>query len=685
VTITNIPVSKLQLSPTNVRKSNPATNIEQLADDILGHGLLTNLGVKAAKGRRATYDVIFGGRRLSAIQLLVARGDWPANAEVPCRILEGDNDALSEISLAENFQREAMTPADECNAFLAFMGDDPNIANVARRFGLTERHVAGRLRLARLAPEIFETLQSGKMTLDIAKAYAATDDQAKQLYVFQQYGCGNDYGHSADAIRRAIQSGGLKGNSPIALLVGEADYTGAGGRIGRDLFSDHADVTWLDPEIAQSIAARKLEDEARRIAGDTGIGWIRPIASETTWEAAREFHRVNLPMRDPTPEEVARIEAIEARIETITTELEDETISDERAAELEAQFNDISAEMRDLDNRDHILPDEWRAQVGQFLKLTAKGEMVLDPSIYSETELHIERGEDGGFTARSMNRADRHTSAPAIIPTAAAAPGGKAVSQKLFDRLAIQRRDVLAASLLHDHGLALDFLIFSLSSPYSHMGTGLKSSKVADPSVGEMPPTRAVETLAAAQDQLDKTWLERSGTAERFAAFRNLDDEAKAAWLAYVVANSLEAKQSYDRSLFPFHDVLAGMLNLDVAAMWRPTAENYFLGIQKAGLLTLLHQLGGENLSSRYAASKKPEIADALEKICAGNAIVEPEVKERALAWLPNTMRFGTNQLPDPLDEDSDEELEPAIGDDGEDLADQADADHDEFELASAA
>lgn len=156
------------------------------------------------------------------------------------------------------------------------------------------------------------------------------------------------------------------------------------------------------------------------------------------------------------------------------------------------------------------------------------------------------------------------------------------------------------------------------------------------------------------------------------------------------MAASFEAKESYDRKLFGFHNVLARMLNLDVGVMWRPTAENYFLGNQKSGLLTLLHQLGGDHLSSRYAASEKSEIAEALEKICSGQAIVEPEVRERALAWLPNTMRFDaatdTTGGHDPLDEPGDDDGETgddySITDDGEPGGDDQDEDiHDGEDL----
>jgi enamine deaminase RidA (YjgF/YER057c/UK114 family) len=60
-----------------------------------------------------------------------------------------DTSAAAEISLAENFQRQAMNPADECIAFRHFIDAEGKAAeDVARRFGLTTRFVEGRIRLA---------------------------------------------------------------------------------------------------------------------------------------------------------------------------------------------------------------------------------------------------------------------------------------------------------------------------------------------------------------------------------------------------------------------------------------------------------------------------------------------------------------------------------------------------------
>lgn len=40
-------------------------------------------------------------------------------------------------------------------------------------------------------------------------------------------------------------------------------------------------------------------------------------------------------------------------------------------------------------------------------------------------------------------------------------------------------------------------------------------------------------------------------------------------------------------------------------------------------------------------APKKGDLASAAEKICAGTAIIEAEVRAKAIAWVPDVMLFG--------------------------------------------
>jgi ParB family chromosome partitioning protein len=90
-------------------------------------------------------------------------------------VLTGEDAELSETSTATNFRQLKMTPAEECRAFQHFIGKGGDKDAVAERFGVTCRFVEGRLRLAARAEPIFEALSKGKITLNIAKAYASTE------------------------------------------------------------------------------------------------------------------------------------------------------------------------------------------------------------------------------------------------------------------------------------------------------------------------------------------------------------------------------------------------------------------------------------------------------------------------------------------------------------------------------
>lgn len=298
---TSVKLAKLTLSPINVRKRpDDLLEIPQMAADIEARGVLQNLLVTPLKKPRGTFEVFDGGRRLRGLRMLVERGVIdPETYDVPVKVLVGDEATLSETSTAANFHQLKMTPAEECRAFQYFIGLKGDIDGVAKRFGLTRRFVEGRLRLATLAEPIFEALSEGSITLDVAKAYASTENQEKQLLVWSSYG--SSYSN-ADTIRRVIANETMNSTDPVAILVGEDRYAEAGGKVDRDLFSDSGDK-WVNPEIAQRLAADIMEAEAKRVGEELGLGWIRPIASNFTHSAAAGLYRVILPAPELTEEQ----------------------------------------------------------------------------------------------------------------------------------------------------------------------------------------------------------------------------------------------------------------------------------------------------------------------------------------------------------------------------------------------
>ena len=666
-----IALSRLRLSDSNVRKSG-RTNIAQLASDIAARGLLQNLLVTALKKPRGHYAVFAGGRRLEALQLLASDGRIGKDMNVPCKVLEGDDASLSEASLAENFQRVNMTPTDECRAFQHFIGEGCDLDAVAKRFGVTRRFVEGRLRLAGLADPVFEALAEGRITLDMAKAYATTADQAKQTRVFEQYGT---YSYTTpDQVRRAIAGDALKATDPIAQLVGEDAYVAAGGTIERELFSENGD-RWSDPEIAQGLAAAIMEAEAKRLGEEQGLAWVRPVASAHIYNATEGLHRVNLPKQPMTEAEEARADAIQTRMEEIGDELDGGELDDEAGSALEAEYDKLEDEWNELQRRPTILPDDLKGQIGTFLTLASDGKMVLETTYFSETPIRDQGDDRGGSGSTGAT-----SKAP---PPEKIAPGGKPLSARLSDELAMQRRDILAAALLADPALALDYALFAMidgNRGYERYGTTMKATRPSDPASGtDGEPTQARIAIEQARDALDTTWTEAGDVVARFEGFRALDDTGKAAWLALMVAGSIEAKPEYSDTTNPLHARLAAILHIEPAQWWRPTSANFFDRVSKGTLLALLTEIGGEVLAARYAASKKPEVSAACQKLFAGEAITEPAIKDAALAWVPDAMRFDIVRAV-PAEED-DDDCGSGREDPEDDPADDCGDDQNDFEV----
>jgi ParB family chromosome partitioning protein len=640
--IKSIPLNKLMPSPRNVRRSSDEAADAQLKVDIAGRGLLQNLVVAPAKKPRGSFTVEAGGRRLAALKALVEERVLDAAHEVPCLVLDRGAAAAQEASLAENFQRLAMNPADECLAFSQLLEQGLDVEGIARRFGLTVRFIEGRLRLSALAPAVFAALGAGEISLDVAKAYAATSDRERQAWVFDQLQ-GSYSGNHPDSIRRMMTQATVSSTDRRALLVGEDVYVAAGGRIERDLFSDEAGERWLDVPLLEKLATEKMEAIAVEKQAQTGLAWVRPtLDSWVPYGLTAELHRI-VPDREPlTDEETARIEAAEARIDELAAVFEDEDASNEEQAEADAELRALDAEIASLRDKPPVIDEELKPKLGAFLLLDERGVPRLDSVLYAQSSLNEDPA--GGNDAGGAEQVPPAASDGSAI----AGDQPKPLSRALVDELAMQRRDVLAVHVAGDSALALDlatFLMVDRDAAYSseRSGSSLAARPPSDPLFGFKTPqaraTIARETIDAA---LDRSWTSGASRSDRFDAFRALPSEAKAAWLGHAVARTLEASANVSgERKCAFHDHLGQLLRIDVAQWWRPTGANYFDRVPKAVTLAALEEVGGPAFASAYAGLKKAELSQSAERIFAGDFIGEAEVKQRALAWVPEPMRFA--------------------------------------------
>ena len=649
MTTTTIPYSKLILSDTNVRKSNGEVGITALAASIAEHGLLQPLIVSPTTPKKAKYEVHAGGRRWRAIGALIEAGQLPKDHPVEVKVFDNESAATREISLAENLQREPMTPADECLAYRDILAEGANPEDIARRFGVTVRHVQGRLRLADLAEPIFDALRNGEITLDIAMAYGSVADHTRQIAAWER--CSKTWASdNPQQIRRILSEEALSSQSALALLVGEDSYLAAGGRVERDLFSQDRQGTWTDTAIAQTLALQKMEFEADVAKLGSKLGWVTPIlAARPAHEETKDLRSYYPQHTEPSEEARARMAEIENQIADLDVQME--CVEDEDEIDRIADQRDaLSNEYDRLGDTETIIPEEDRAHVGTFLVVDHTGQPTLWHQLYTTATAK---------PARPTNPAhgpDANGNSP--VPDDDEDDGNAIdqLSRTLEEQLAKDRRDVLSLHLAHDPALALDLTIFSLAREYAgHFGyndTGC-SIKVTDrfepTGLKDIPASPALEGLESIRSMLPSDWATHQDSFTSFIAFRALDDEIRAAWLAYAVSQSLKASLADGPHSNAFQSSLGSMIGIDIAQHWRPGAESFFDRIKKGQILKILGEID-PSMPGRYATAKKSELASAATKLCSGDAIVEPAIKERALTWIPTQMAFGSNVSNPPAD-----------------------------------
>jgi ParB family chromosome partitioning protein len=246
-----IQLNNLIPSSANVRKTGAGNEIDTLAASIEVHGLLQNLQVRtASKGK---FEVVAGGRRLSALRLLVKQKKLAKDVEIPCHVL-GDEDA-AEISLAENIIRLPMHPADQFEAFRDLIEQGKGVEEVAARFGATPTIVRQRLKLASVSPKLIELYRADEMSLDQLMAFAISDDHAAQEAAWFDV---PEWQRDPADIRRTLTAAHIDADDRRVSFVTLAAYQAAGGGVIRDLFQSDHNGYLTDPALLNRLIAMKL-------------------------------------------------------------------------------------------------------------------------------------------------------------------------------------------------------------------------------------------------------------------------------------------------------------------------------------------------------------------------------------------------------------------------------------------
>lgn len=433
--IQSIPASKLVASPKNVRQR-PSISDDELMSSIATLGVIQNLVVAAVKKPKGSFEVIAGGRRLNQVNRLISAGTFASDYALNCLVIDADADATL-ISLNENFHREDMNPADEALAFKTLMDNGADADTVAKSMSVTSRYVMGRMRLCDLAPEIFQALAAGDITLDVAQAFTVRPEHDLQQAIFSQFG---NYAWSPEQIRTRLTAQSVKANSPSALLVGREAYIAAGGKTLTDLFASKDEELWTSPEILEPLVAQQLAAQGDRLSSEMNIGRVIVYpGSYVPYNATEGYVRYDVPSREPTEPEAARM----AELEQSIAQYEDhECESDQEYDEIEAKIQGWQSEIEAVQASLAIIPEEDREALVQFATLAPDGSVVP-----SGRFLVARERAKSGTSAPTTNGNPQQPDEKSIRP----------ISAKLSAALAEDRTNILRLYIASNPTFALSY------------------------------------------------------------------------------------------------------------------------------------------------------------------------------------------------------------------------------------
>ena len=599
----SIPLSKLRISPLNVRhpiKGDVANDVHDLQASILAHGLMNPLVVHKLTKPKGTFGVIAGGRRLRALQGLLEDGRIPADHVVDCYESTADASSMTEMSIAENLVRVALKPTAEYEAFAKLAAAGVDEVAIAERFAVTVLHVRQRMRLGRLHPEILAAFDEHRITLDHAKAYAATEDQALQARVFAELSKG--YTHYPHNIRNAIRGAGAALNTDNMLrVVGVAAYTAAGGQLEEDLFEGGFRV--LHPGALSELYYAKVEEQQAALAAT-----LPPTAAITI--SGTDLGRPIFASAEIEPEQRDRLTAIDKRADEIHDALEQIA---QPAADDPSDWSDSETIVADKpENQGKV--DELRAELdalqdeGERIHANAKVDLPDGPVVvYAEPAL-------GGLVVRGYYRPKGYSEEGTLTGGASSAgtppaasldqpiglgqchgygdpkPFVKAETGLTADALEVMRshRRGILRGMMVDHREPYARTIAAMYLPFTALRTMLGEGRkygdganyAAELGVAQGSYQRAhPPTVTDLHDEVDRQpgasmwdaavaqikhapWMEEKDLRKAFAMFRGLSDREM------DLAGAVAAGLLLDRSLnapgyrVPLHDEIATLIGV---------------------------------------------------------------------------------------------------------------------------
>ena len=169
-----LPAKAIRPNPAQPRQFFREDTLSELTESIRRHGILQPLSVRRVG---TSYELIAGERRLRA-------GMQAGLTELPCIVMNMDDQESGVASLVENLQRQDLDFMEEAQGIQKLMAQyTMSQEQVARLLGKSQSAIANKLRLLRHSPQVLSALREHELTERHARALLKLPTELQKLQV----------------------------------------------------------------------------------------------------------------------------------------------------------------------------------------------------------------------------------------------------------------------------------------------------------------------------------------------------------------------------------------------------------------------------------------------------------------------------------------------------------------------
>lgn len=176
--IAQLAIADIEANPFQPRSKFDESALEELAQSIRELGIIQPLTVRKLSAKR--YQLISGERRFRASQLA-------GLDEVPAYVRTADDQAMLEMALVENIQRENLDPIEIAISYQRLIEEiGLTQEGLSEKVGKKRSTVTNYLRLLKLPAEVQVGLIERKISMGHARALISAGNEDTQVKLFRQ-------------------------------------------------------------------------------------------------------------------------------------------------------------------------------------------------------------------------------------------------------------------------------------------------------------------------------------------------------------------------------------------------------------------------------------------------------------------------------------------------------------------